>query len=472
MTILHPGMQLGMSLNPTLLAGASTASGISVAKALPDMYLRNGNPDALRKLGLPPTLAAQYRRKNDLVFDQWIREHPGAQAQSYLPRRLYLSRLLRDLTGFAPFPAKYDSSFVSGVDRVLLNGKGGADPRKSELVWQEGQPRPSNPIYNNLLDNTGLAVREANTLIRKVIKALQPLYPDTTVPIQILQGALVMVLNHDPVPGDALGWPNAAAVDVPNALGMMLFGMLRAPGEHALFYNPAEAYTVLWHEQGHLLNNMLHGASPYTALSGAINEAFADLFSLFIQQKLQNGNQPLPEPTADGAWKKWGVGLDFLKPYIPEGSDTRRDAMIRHFTDSAYEGHPLMGDDGALHLWPGMNASEIERASPEFQETLNMDEGGVHILAAPINHAHYHMIMQQDRMVEPVLLIFSVARAIAKTAGIYNMDLHSLAWLEIHAAKALFGDETASMVRSVWEDTMKVSGEKLNQDLPEARLLG
>ncbi|MFH1357203.1 MAG: M4 family metallopeptidase [bacterium] len=472
MTVLHPGMQLGMSLNPALLTGATAASGISVARALPDMYLRNGDPDALRKLGLPTSAAERYRGKNQIVFDRWIREHPGAQAQGYLPKSVFYRRLVKDLLRMRATPPQYDPTHVRGVERVLLDGNGLADTRQASLIWQEGHERPSQPVYNNLLNNTGRAINEANTLIDKVTIILKILYPDTVIPIQILQGALVMVLNHDPEPRDMLGWPNAAAVDVPNALGMMLFGILRAPGEKALFYEPAEAFTVLWHELGHLLNSMLNGPSPYTSLSGAINEAYADLFSLFCQQKFQNGNKPLPVPTAEGAWKKWGVGLDFLKPYRPEGSDQKRDAMIRHFVESAYEGHPLMGDDGALHMWASMNVSEIEKASPDFQEILSMDEGGVHILAAPINYAHYHMIINNGRMVEPVLMIFSVARAIAKMAGIYNMDLHSLAWLEIHAAKALFGDEQAKMVKSVWEDTMKVSGEKLNQDLPEAKLIG
>ncbi|MBU1917553.1 hypothetical protein KKF63_05490, partial [bacterium] len=225
MTVLHPGMQLGMSLNPTLLTGTTTASGISVARALPDMYLRNGDPDALRKLGLPPTAAAQYRSKNNIVFDRWFREHPGAQAQAYLPRRVFAERFIRDLLGMRASSAQFDHTQVNGVDRVLLDNQGRADPRKSQLIWQEGQERPSQPLYNKLLNNTGLAIHEANALIDKVTTTLKTLYPDTVIPIQILQGALVMVLNHDPEPRDMLGWPNAAAVDVPNALGMMLFGM-------------------------------------------------------------------------------------------------------------------------------------------------------------------------------------------------------------------------------------------------------
>ncbi|EKD50460.1 MAG: hypothetical protein ACD_62C00538G0006 [uncultured bacterium] len=450
----------------------------SPAFALPNVYLRHADPDALRAMGFPNEAPDVYRQKNTVFFNYWLRDagrlsplFPGPERTRRFLRRLverlpYGNEALRFLRG----PAHQDASTVPGIERVLLDNEGKADPNSAKVLRREGQAPTGDTINDKLFFNAGLAVKQANGLITEVNKTLARMYPALTVDINMLRGALILCINHDPEQADNLGWPNAAAVPIEKGVGLVLFGLLRQEAEKAVFEDSRTSFSVLWHELGHLVRNEIRGFTPYTDIAGAVNEAYADLFSLMMQQVVTHGNKPFPDGTKPEHWSRWAIGLDFLKPLkikLADGTTQERQAAIRQFYAKAFEGHPLMGDDASLHDLPRLDASETEEQSPFFAEECTFDEGGVHIKAASINKAHYLMITKIfEGMAFPAMLLFSTSMGIAKVNGYPTDDLHQLAWLEILAATQLFGAEKAAQVRKVWEDDMKVTGVQLNDPLP------
>src|SRR3989339_2159151 len=108
----------------------------SPAFALPNVYLRHADPDALRAMGFPNEAPDVYRQKNTVFFNYWLRDagrlsplFPGPERTRRFLRRLverlpYGNEALRFLRG----PAHQDASTVPGIERVLLDNEGKADP--------------------------------------------------------------------------------------------------------------------------------------------------------------------------------------------------------------------------------------------------------------------------------------------------------------------------------------------------------
>lgn len=384
------------------------------------------------------------RAKDDL--------HRSARAATPILFRLgerlpeeYRRRLLDMLGNIRLSDMHTDEGSSPDYQRVLMNAGGQHDFQKAATLRSEGDA----PIGDKRLDDlwifSGRVLKIANDHLREIQAAMLKSYPELKAPpFDLLKGIFYIIDEYIPEnKTNQTGWANAAAIAIAKAVGIMLLGKI-GKNEQEFFLDPAKAISVICHEIGHLVEgklnpNMLHSGQP-----GAIGEAYGDLFSLYVINILLHGGKPMPGPDSPDHRDRWGMGHDFLAP-VPGETLVQ---YLRHFHERAHkDDHPALGNCVDDHHWPKKSDGEISVA---YKKVRVVDDGGEHLDASALNFMHYSMTMAFGGDIEKTLKIFSKAIALSNVARNRVVVNDEIAAYEVMAARELYGDDVATIVRDIW----------------------
>jgi Zn-dependent metalloprotease len=243
----------------------------------------------------------------------------------------------------------------------------------------------------------------------------------------------------------------------------MLLGKI-GRNEEKFFLDPAKAISVICHEIGHLVEGKLNPNMLHSGQSGAVGEAYGDLFSLFVTNEIFHGGAAMPGPGSADHRDRWGMGHDFLVPVSGENLVQ----YLRHFHDRAHkDGHPALGNCIDDHHWPTKTDGGL---SVEYKKTRVVDDGGEHLDASALNFMHYKMTMAFGGDIKKTINIFSMGIALSNVARNRVVVNDEIAAYEVMAARSLYGDEAATIVHDLW---VKELGYKISEledlKLPEVK---
>lgn len=379
----------------------------------------------------------------------------------HVPRRIK-DRVHSTLGNVAPLRS-VDAGSSPTLQRVLLDaGRQGdiSDKSKVKVLRVEGQAPTGDKDLDTLWVNAGVTVKLANELIDRVRVEIAKLYPEIPVdklPFNNLLGQYPLVTNYIEKGSGKYGWANLAAVPVPGAVGIMLLGALTAY-EAPFFIDPIKAVEPQKHEVGHLVH---HGLYPQLGDAGEVSplkEAFGDCFAKWSMNR-QFNHGALIQNTREA----WGMGADFLVQQHDGFID-----YLRHFYETAHrDDHKVLGTDMADHHWPLKRDCDLPR---RYREIRAMDPGG-HLDAAAKNFIFYKTAQAFGGDVDKALMIFAMALAISNVANDYALVMDELAHHEVLAAKRLYGDEAAQVVKDIWKTELGFDTPAMGEmQRPEAKL--
>ncbi|MBU0506873.1 M4 family metallopeptidase [bacterium] len=141
-------------------------------------------------------------------------------------------------------------------------------------------------------------------------------------------------------------------------------------GDGEIFHNFVQDLTVVAHELGHGIVEMVLGGLTYWSQSGALNEHIADVLGISALQYVL-GEMSVPEAS-------WLIGTTAMVPYQDRSSGETISPALRSMSNpgTAYQNHPRIGSDPQSPTMKGYYRG-------------SQDNYGVHINSGIPNHAFY-----------------------------------------------------------------------------------
>ncbi|MBF0105825.1 MAG: M4 family metallopeptidase [Deltaproteobacteria bacterium] len=217
-------------------------------------------------------------------------------------------------------------------------------------------------------------------------------------------------------------------------------------GDGKIFHHFAKDLTVVAHELGHGIVEMLLGGLTYWSQSGALNESFADTFGISALQYAL-GQMPVPEAV-------WFIGKTAMVPYTDKAGK-RVEPALRSMSHpgTAYVDHPDIGTDSQPKDMDGYY-------------TGSSDNYGVHINSGIVSRAFYlaATAIGGDTSHTLVQLWMDAARMGTKNANFKEFAGNTLqiAWNKYHDKP-----EIHAAIEKAWK-TVKVLGDNAPDKLPPA----
>ncbi|OVE82278.1 hypothetical protein BVY03_01255 [bacterium K02(2017)] len=216
-------------------------------------------------------------------------------------------------------------------------------------------------------------------------------------------------------------------------------------GDGKIFHKFAEDLTVIAHELGHGVVEMILGGLTYWSQSGALNESMADILGASALQFAMG-------QTANEA--DWLIGKLAMVPYTDDNGKLI-DPSLRSMKapGTAYVNHPRIGTDS-------------QPADMDDYYSGSRDNYGVHINSGIPNRAFYLAATQvggfSHEVVLPVWL--DATKAISK-----NANFKTFANETLKSAEKLFPGrpEVKAAIKAAWE-TVKVLGSTVVDKEPKA----
>lgn len=394
--------------------------------------------------------------------------HRAAQAATPIRFRLgerlpeeYRKRLLDMLNNVRLSAMHTDEGSSPDFQRIIMNAGGQYDFEKATTLRSEGDLPLNDKRLDDLWVLSGRVLKTANEHLLEIQAEVLKAIPELkAAPFDLLKGIFYIVDQYVPEnQTKQTGWANAAAIAIAKAVGIMLLGKI-GRNEEKFFLDPAKAISVICHEIGHLVEGKLNPNMLHSGQSGAVGEAYGDLFSLFVTNELFYGGAAMPGPGSPNHRDRWGMGHDFLVP-VPGETSVQ---YLRHFHERAHkDDHPALGNCVDDHHWPQKTDGEI---GVEYKKTRVVDDGGEHLDASALNFIHYKMTMAFDGDVKKTIKIFSMGIALSNVARNRVVVNDEIAAYEVMAARSLYGDDAAILVRDLW---MKELGYQI-PELPDLKL--